>query len=72
MSGALLGLALALALGLSLTAYTDNTRFHTTTSRSPPWRKLCGVILALLRERREYESRTPVSYPSGARPEAEG
>ena len=37
---------------------------HHYVALSAVARKLCGVILALLRERRTYERRDPVSYPT--------
>ncbi|MBR3158369.1 MAG: IS110 family transposase [Atopobiaceae bacterium] len=51
---------------------TEGRGKHHYVALSAVARKLCGVILALLRERRKYEARTPVSYPSGARAEAAG
>lgn len=45
---------------------------HHYVALSAVARKLCGVILALLKERRKYEARTPVSYPAAAQAESAG
>ena len=45
---------------------TERRGKHHYVALSAVARKLCGVILALLRERRTYERRPPVAYPAEA------
>jgi transposase len=45
---------------------TEHRGKHHYVALSAVARKLCGVILALLRERRTYERRPPVAYPAEA------
>ena len=45
---------------------TEHRGKHHYVALSAVARKLCGVILALLRERRMYERRPPVAYPAEA------
>ena len=45
---------------------TGRRNKHHYVALSAVARKLCGVILALLRERRMYERRPPVAYPAEA------